>query len=189
VSQPADDDFSGSAIDAFANLATDTAVDRDIVSTLTDENSYLTKQLEETSQILKEIRALLKKERNNRGSHKPFSPSLDNYCWTHGYKIARNHTSESFVYPKTEHNREASKNNKIWGSQANKKWLVGAKLKHYGEKFEDCRTPLLLQHHDTAIIWCHHFQQQRKSNPEMETEIWAQDYGAPTLARKIHTPP
>jgi hypothetical protein len=93
VAQPADEDLAGSAIDAFENLATSTAVDRGIVATLTEANSCLTKQLEDSSQTLKEIRALLKNERNNRSSCKTVAPPNDNYYWTHGYKIARNHTS------------------------------------------------------------------------------------------------
>jgi protein-L-isoaspartate O-methyltransferase len=36
VAQPADEDLSGEAIDAFANLATATAVDRGIVATLNE---------------------------------------------------------------------------------------------------------------------------------------------------------
>jgi hypothetical protein len=120
VAQPADEDLSGSAIDAFDNLATATSVDRGIVATLTEANSRLTKQLEYSSQTLKEIRALLKKECNDRSSRKTFAPPNDNYCWTHWYKIVRNHTSENCVYPKTGHKREANKDNKLGGSQANK---------------------------------------------------------------------
>jgi hypothetical protein len=77
VVQPVDDDLSESAIDAFASLATATSVDRGMVATLTDANSCLTKQ-EENAQASKEIRALLKKERNERGARKPFTPYLDN---------------------------------------------------------------------------------------------------------------
>jgi hypothetical protein len=120
VAQPADDNLAGAAIYAFANLATATVVDRGIVATLTDVNSRLTKKLEETSQTLIESRALLKKERNNRGSRKPFAPSIDNYCWTRGYKIARNRTSENCMYPKTRHKRDGTKNNNMGGSQYNK---------------------------------------------------------------------
>jgi hypothetical protein len=36
VAQPAGDDLSGAAIDAFTNLATATSVDRGIVTTLTE---------------------------------------------------------------------------------------------------------------------------------------------------------
>jgi hypothetical protein len=92
-------------------------VDRDIVATLTEANLRLTKKLEDTYKKLKEIRALLKKERNNRSSRKPFAPSIDNYCWTHENKIARNHTSESCMYPKTGHKREATEDNNMGGSQ------------------------------------------------------------------------
>jgi predicted RecB family nuclease len=89
VAQPADDDLAEADIDAFSNLATATSVDRGTFSTLTDANSLLTKQLEENAQALKENRALLKKERNDRCARKPFTPSLDSYCWTRGYNIAK----------------------------------------------------------------------------------------------------
>jgi hypothetical protein len=95
-------------------------VDRGIVATLTEVNSRFTKQLEDGSQTLKEIKALLKKERNSRSSHKTFAPPNNNYCWTHGYKIARNHTSENCLYQKTGHKREETKDDNLGGSQANK---------------------------------------------------------------------
>jgi hypothetical protein len=69
VSQPEFYDLYEAVIDAFFNLATATAVDRGIVATLTGAHFRLTKQLEETAQTLKEIRALLKKERNDSGAH------------------------------------------------------------------------------------------------------------------------
>jgi hypothetical protein len=118
LAQPANEDLSGAAIDAFANLATDTDVDRGIVATLTDTNSCVTRQLEYSSQTLKEIKALLKKERNERS--KTFAPQNNNYWWDHGYKIARNHTSENCLYPKTGHKREKNKENNLGGSHTNK---------------------------------------------------------------------
>jgi hypothetical protein len=53
-------------IDALANLATDTVDDRGVVETLTEANSRLAKQLEDRSNELKGINALLKKERLDR---------------------------------------------------------------------------------------------------------------------------
>jgi hypothetical protein len=53
VAQSADKDLMGAAIYAFLNFATSTAADRGIVTTLTEANSRLTKQLEDSSQILK----------------------------------------------------------------------------------------------------------------------------------------
>jgi hypothetical protein len=107
-------------IDAFANLASATAVDRAIVATLTEANARLAKQLEESARALKEVKALLKKERSDRVSRKPFAPSVDNYCWTHGYNIARNHTSMNCMFPKTGRKKEATKSDNMGGSQANK---------------------------------------------------------------------
>jgi hypothetical protein len=109
VAQPVDEDLAEAAIDAFANLATATAVEFGSVATLTEVNSCVTKQLEDSSQTLKEIRGLLKKERNKHSSRKTFAPPNDNYCWTHGYKIERNHTSENCLYPKMDTNKRQAK--------------------------------------------------------------------------------
>jgi hypothetical protein len=117
VTKP-DEDLAEAAIDAFANLASATAVDRAIAATLTEAKSRLAKQLEESAQALKEVKALLKKERGDRVSHRPFAPSVDNYCWSHGYKLARNHKIMNCLYPKPGHKKEATKNNNMGGSQA-----------------------------------------------------------------------
>jgi phage shock protein A len=45
VAQPAYEDLARSAIEAYASLATATAVDRGIVETFTEANSRLTRQL------------------------------------------------------------------------------------------------------------------------------------------------
>jgi hypothetical protein len=117
VDQP-DENLAEAAIDAFANFASATAIDRSIVATLTEANARLVKQLEGSAQSLKEVKALLKKERGDRASRKPFAPSVDNYCWSHGYKLARNHTRINCLYPKTGHKKEATKSNNMGGSQA-----------------------------------------------------------------------
>jgi hypothetical protein len=53
--------MSKAAIGALANLETATATDRGVVETLTEVNSRLAKQLEDRSNELKNIKALLKK--------------------------------------------------------------------------------------------------------------------------------
>jgi hypothetical protein len=50
-------------IGSLANLATATAADRGVVAALTQANSRLAKQLEENSSELRELKALLNKER------------------------------------------------------------------------------------------------------------------------------
>jgi hypothetical protein len=144
---------------AFANLATATAVDLDVVAALTESNYRLSKQLEDNATSLKEVNALLKKERAKRASggnsERPprhsFIPSSDNYCWSHGYKVARTHTSQTWMYPKEGHQSEATEANNMGGSQVNRDWLVGATSKNNNEKFDDCRTPPPLKHNETAL--------------------------------------
>jgi hypothetical protein len=123
VNQASEDDLTEQALGAFANLATATAVDRNMVSQLTEDNSQLAKQLEDNATSLKKVKALFKKERaerasggnTNRPPHRSFTPSSDNYCWLHGYNVARNHTSQTCMYPNEGHQREATKINNIHG--------------------------------------------------------------------------
>jgi hypothetical protein len=58
-----EDQMAESTIVALANLATATAADRGAVATLTEANARLAKQLEDNSNELRELKALLKKER------------------------------------------------------------------------------------------------------------------------------
>jgi hypothetical protein len=61
-----EDQMVESTIGVLANLATATATDRGVVATLTEANSRLAKQLEDRSNELKEIKALLKNKRADR---------------------------------------------------------------------------------------------------------------------------
>jgi hypothetical protein len=56
-----------STIGALANLETATATDHGVVATLTEANSCLATQLEDLSNKLKDIKALLKKKEQKEG--------------------------------------------------------------------------------------------------------------------------
>jgi hypothetical protein len=103
----------------LANLATATETDRGVVATLTEANARLAKQLEKNTSELRDLKAILKKERTERRGQRTFNPS-PNYCWTHGYKVANTHTSLSCNFPKQGHKREATRADNMGGSQANK---------------------------------------------------------------------
>jgi hypothetical protein len=107
-------------VGALENLETVTAADRGVVATMTEANSRLARQLEDRYNELKEIKALLKRERADRKGQRTFNPYPDNYCWTHGYKVANIHTSQSFNYPKNGYKSEVNKADNMGGSQANK---------------------------------------------------------------------
>jgi hypothetical protein len=58
-----EDQMAEATIGALANLATETAADRGVVATLPDANERLIKKLEKNSNELRELKALIKKER------------------------------------------------------------------------------------------------------------------------------
>jgi hypothetical protein len=115
-----EDQMAEATIGALANLITATAADRGVVSTLTDANARLVKQLEDNSNELRELKDLIKKEIFEKRGQRSFNPSPNNYSWTRGYKVANTHTSLSFNSPKQGHKKEATRTDNMGGSQANK---------------------------------------------------------------------
>jgi hypothetical protein len=107
-------------IGALPNLATTTAADRGVVAALTQANARLAKQLEENSNELRELKALLNQERSAKRGQRSFNPSTTNYCWTHGFKLSSTHTGITYKTQKPGHKKEATRENNMGGSQANK---------------------------------------------------------------------
>jgi hypothetical protein len=112
--------MSEATIGALANLATATAADRGVVATLTEANARLAKQLEDNSNELRELNALIKNERTERRGQRSFNPSTKSYCWTHRYMVTNTHTSLSCNFPKQGHKRETTRTDNMGYSQANK---------------------------------------------------------------------
>jgi hypothetical protein len=81
------------SIGSLANLATTTAADRVAVAALTQDNARLAKKLEDNSNELRELNALLNQERSANRGQRSFNPSPTNNCWTHGFKLGSTHTS------------------------------------------------------------------------------------------------
>jgi hypothetical protein len=115
-----EDHMAEATIGALANLATATAADRGVVAALTQANSRLVKELEETSSELRELKALLHQERRDRQGPRSFSATANNYCWTHGYKVGKTHTSLTCNTHNPGHKTEATRAENMGGSQANK---------------------------------------------------------------------
>jgi hypothetical protein len=125
------DSFVTKTADAFANVATATASDRQMLANLTASNKELTKQI--AAKDVK-IASLCSAGRgSNRNADRTNERSNDrtsgsnrrrynntNYCWSRGYNVARNHTSQSCRYPDNGHHREAIRDNLLNGSLTNK---------------------------------------------------------------------
>jgi hypothetical protein len=115
-----EDQMAEATIGDLANLATATAADRGVVAALTQTNSRLVKQLEETASELRELKALLHQERSDKRGPRSFNASASNYCCTHGYKVGKTHTSLSCNTRNPGHKAEATRADNMGGSQANK---------------------------------------------------------------------
>jgi hypothetical protein len=115
-----EDQMAESTIGVLANLATATEADRGVVAALTQANARLAKQLEENSNELRELKALINQERSAKRGQRSFNPSNTNYCWTHGFKLGSTHTSLTCKTQKPGHKKEATPENNMGGSQANR---------------------------------------------------------------------
>jgi hypothetical protein len=115
-----EDHMAEATIGALANLATATAADRGVVAALTQANARLVKQLEDTSTELRELKASIHQDRRDRRGPRTLAASATNYCWTHGYKVGKTHTSQTCNTRGPGHQAEATRANNMGGSQTNK---------------------------------------------------------------------
>jgi hypothetical protein len=115
-----EDQMAEATIGALANLATATAADRGVVAALTQADSRLVKQLEENASELRELKALLNQERREKRGPRSSTSSATTYCWTHGYKVGKTHTSLTCNTRNPGHKAEATRADNMGGSQANK---------------------------------------------------------------------
>jgi hypothetical protein len=115
-----EDQMAEATIGAFANLATATASDRGVVAALTQANSRLVKQLEENASDLRKLKALFHQERRDKQGPRNGNAAANNYCWTHGYKVGKTHTSLTCNTRNPGHKAEDTRAENMGGSQANK---------------------------------------------------------------------
>jgi hypothetical protein len=121
--------YFNSAAEAFANLATATAADREAVANLVVSNAALTQQLAGRDARIKDLENQLKVIRNSNNSSTArttdsartgrsplFVTSNSNYCWSHGYQVGKLHTSETCTKPREGHQRTATLTNTMGGS-------------------------------------------------------------------------
>jgi hypothetical protein len=116
------DETMQDTVDAIAQLVTSTASDRGTVETLTTTNAKLVTQLEtaheQIAQLTNEIATLKNKIKPAWQGQRPFKTMNNNsYCWSHGYQVAKSHTSATCNMKKSGHQDAANKNNPMGGVQ------------------------------------------------------------------------
>jgi hypothetical protein len=116
------DDSMHETAEAIAQLATATASDRGTVATLTTTNAKLANQLEAAhaliAQLKSEIATLkIKIKPVWQGQRPTRTTNNDSYCWSHGYQVAKSHTSATCNVRKTGHQENATRIDTMGGVQ------------------------------------------------------------------------
>jgi hypothetical protein len=107
-------------VDALAQLVTATVSDRGTVATLTTTNDKLANQLEAAhaliAQLKNEIATLKGKIKSSWQGQRPGkTTNNDSYCWSHGYQVAKSHTSATCNMKKSGHQIAATKTDTMGG--------------------------------------------------------------------------
>jgi hypothetical protein len=116
------DETMQDTVDAIAQLATATASDRGTVATLNTTNAKLATQLEaahaQIAQLKNEIATLKNKINPIWQGQQPVKTTHNgSYCWSHGYQVAKLHTSVTCNMKKSGHQDAANKTNPMGGVQ------------------------------------------------------------------------
>jgi hypothetical protein len=112
--------------EAIAQLAKATASDRGTVATLTTTNDKLVNQLEAAHAIIAQLKSDIATLKNKikpawQGQRPARTTNKDSYCWSHGYQVAKSHTSATCNVRKNGHQEAATKINTMgsvqWGKE------------------------------------------------------------------------
>jgi hypothetical protein len=100
--------------EAIAQLATATASYRGTVATLTTTNAKLATQLEAAHALIAQLKSEIATLKINiepiwQGKRPTRTTNNDSYCWSHGYQVAKTHTSDTCNVRKTGHQENATK--------------------------------------------------------------------------------
>jgi hypothetical protein len=109
-------------VDTIAQLATATASDRGTVDILTTTNAKFANQLEAAhaliTQLKNEIATLKNKIKPTWQGQRPVkTTNNDSYCWSHGYQVAKSHSSATCNMKNSGHQYAATKINTMGGVQ------------------------------------------------------------------------
>jgi hypothetical protein len=113
IEQTRDDSMQEKA-EAIAQLDTANASDLGTVAMLTTANAKLANQLEAAHAVIAQLKseiATLKIKINSvwQGQRPARTTNNDSYCWSHGYQVAKSHTSATCNVRKSGHQEAATK--------------------------------------------------------------------------------
>ena len=113
---------------ALDNLALAATNDTAVLQQLTSANLALTATIGTLTAANKKLAEAVARGTGTpavtlRGGGRPTkTPHPGNYCWTHGHRISREHTSATCAHKATGHRDDASAANTFGGSDKDKGW-------------------------------------------------------------------
>jgi hypothetical protein len=121
IEQGRDDSMQETA-EAIAQLATATASDRGTVATLTTTNAKLANQLEADHALIAQLKSKIATLKSKikpawQGQRPAKKTNNDIYCWSHGYQVAKSHTSATCNVRKNGHQEATTKIDTMGGIQ------------------------------------------------------------------------
>jgi hypothetical protein len=121
IEQGRDDSLYETA-EAIAQLVTATEYDRGTVATLTTTNAKLANQLEAAHALIEQLKSEIatlniKIKPVWQGQRPTRTTNNDSYCWSHGYQVAKSHTSATCNVRKTGHQENATRIDTMGGVQ------------------------------------------------------------------------
>jgi small-conductance mechanosensitive channel len=121
IEQGRDDSMQETA-EAIDQLATATASDRGTVATLTTTNAKLANQLEAAHALIAQLKSEIATLKNKikpalQGQRPARTTNNNSYCWSHGYQVAKLHTSATCNIRKNGHQESAMKIDTMGGVQ------------------------------------------------------------------------
>jgi len=124
---PVSIDRLGTALDNLALVAANnTTVLQQLTAAnlpLTTSNAMLTAANKKLSEALAKVPATMPRSPGTPGTLRvPNKPFPGNYCWTHGHRISKLHTSATWGNKAEGHKDVATASNTLGGSKADKGW-------------------------------------------------------------------
>ena len=112
---------------ALDNLALAATSDKATVQQLTAANLALTTTVATLTATNKKLVDATAKKKPGAGAGSSKTPDADKpvpggYCWTHGHRVRKSHTSETCTNKAKGHKDKATSTNTMEGSTANKDW-------------------------------------------------------------------
>ena len=120
---------------ALNNLALAATNDSAVLSQLTSANLALTVAITTLTQANKKLTEAVARGKGTPAAGTPAAttagggrsnktPHPGNYCWTHGHRVSREHTSATCAHKATGHRDDATTANTLGGSEKDKGWDV-----------------------------------------------------------------